>query len=66
MKCVICKGDIEKQYTSEGVMYWDKGNDAMPIADGRCCDKCDNDIVLPHKLADVIMNQGGNNDKSTE
>ena len=66
MKCVICKSEIEKHYTSEGVLHWDKGNNAMPIADGKCCDKCDNDIVLPHRLAEAILNQGGNNGKSTK
>ena len=40
MKCCICKGEIEKQYTEEGVMFWDQGNNAQPIDDGRCCNDC--------------------------
>ena len=35
MICVICQKEIEKQFTEEGVMYWDQGNDAEPIAAGR-------------------------------
>ena len=57
MICVICKNEIEKLYTSDGEMYWDQGNSAMPIAEGRCCDKCDQDIVLPHRLADAMINK---------
>ena len=57
MICVICKNEIEKLRTSDGEMDWDQGNDAMPIAEGRCCDKCDQDIVLPHRLADAMINK---------
>ena len=31
MICVICKKEIEKQYTPDGVMYWDQGHNAQPI-----------------------------------
>lgn len=61
MICVICKGEIEKHYTEEGVMYWDQGNNAQPVAHGICCDKCNLDIVLPHRLADIYLNKGDNN-----
>tara|TARA_R100001594_G_scaffold38402_2_gene69537 strand:- start:5129 stop:5317 length:189 start_codon:yes stop_codon:yes gene_type:complete len=61
MICVICKGEIEKHYTEEGVMYWDQGNNAQPVAHGICCDKCNLDIVLPHRLADTYLNKGDNN-----
>ena len=57
MICVICKNEIEEQYTEDGIMYWDQGNNAEPIAEGRCCDKCDQDIVLPHRLADAMINK---------
>ena len=61
MICVICKGEIEKHYTEEGVMYWDQGNNAQPVAHGICCDKCNLDIVLPHRLADIYLNKGYKN-----
>jgi hypothetical protein len=46
MKCVICHKDIEKQYTEDGIMYWDQGNNAEPIAEGRCCNHCNDTIVM--------------------
>lgn len=29
------------------------GNNAEPVNDGLCCDKCNNDIVIPRRLADI-------------
>lgn len=29
------------------------GNNAEPVNDGLCCDKCNNDIVIPRRLADL-------------
>lgn len=26
------------------------GNNAQPVNDGRCCDKCNRDIVIPARL----------------
>ena len=34
MKCIICKGEIEQKE------HWAEGNNAEPIAKGRCCDAC--------------------------
>jgi len=61
MQCVICKGEIEKQYTEEGVMYWDQGNNAQPIDDGRCCNECNATIVIPARLTEIKlrMNKSG-------
>lgn len=38
-KCCIC-----------GNEYAHYGNDAMPAMNGRCCDKCNNDIVVPLRI----------------
>jgi hypothetical protein len=38
--CAIC-----------GKPYQGFGCNAMPVANGQCCDKCDNLIVLPTRLA---------------
>ena len=51
MQCVICKGEIEVKKTPEGKVYWDTGNNAEPIADGRCCDVCNDSVVLSARLA---------------
>jgi len=50
MKCVICGNEIEKKYTPTGKMYWDKGNNALPVQQGRCCDYCNSHIVIPARL----------------
>jgi hypothetical protein len=61
MKCCICKGEIEKQYTEEGEMFWDQGNNAQPIDDGRCCNECNATIVIPARLTEIKlkMNKSG-------
>jgi hypothetical protein len=38
--CVIC-----------GEAYKGHGCNAIPVADGRCCDKCDALIVLPARMS---------------
>ena len=40
VKCCICGTVIEKQYGG-----WDQGNNAQPLADGRCCDMCDIKVI---------------------
>lgn len=44
IECCICKDPIPL------VGDWDKGNDAWPVADGRCCNDCDMAIVTPARL----------------
>lgn len=53
MECCICFGEIEKKYTPEGEMYWDRGNNPEPVSvdeDDRCCDFCNGYIVIPARL----------------
>ena len=53
LKCCICEGAIDKHYTPEGVMYWDKGHNPYPVKDGpddRCCDRCNATVVIPVRL----------------
>lgn len=40
--CGICYGNYEGM-----------GNDAMPVIDGRCCDKCNNSVVLSARLKNL-------------
>jgi len=40
MKCSICKNKIEK------VDGYDNSHNAMPVNDGRCCDKCNKEVVI--------------------
>ena len=46
MECVICKQDITADPNG-----WDGGCNAEPVASGQCCYVCDNNIVLPARLA---------------
>jgi len=40
MKCCLCKKEIPVE-----VNGWDQGNNAQPLADGRCCDSCNNKVI---------------------
>ena len=42
MKCCICRNQIEVHPLS----LWDRGNNAQPVMDGRCCDVCNDTVVL--------------------
>ena len=46
MKCTIC--GLEIKTDSDGI--WDGGHNAEPINEGRCCEKCNNTVVLPMRL----------------
>jgi hypothetical protein len=54
MECSICKETIEKHVDPKGKVYWDQGNNAEPINDGRCCDKCNMTVVIPARLGRII------------
>lgn len=44
MICCLCGKEIEVKGT------WKEGNSALPLKDGRCCDKCDMRKVIPARL----------------
>lgn len=44
MKCCLCRKEIEVVGT------WKEGNNAQPLKEGRCCDKCDITKVIPERL----------------
>ena len=45
LKCVICNEKITADPNG-----WEGGCNAMPVADGQCCYKCDMNVVLPARL----------------
>ena len=47
MKCVICSEMITPDKHG-----WDGGCNADPVANGQCCKRCDDTIVLPARLAE--------------
>ncbi len=57
MKCCICGGDVDKHYTPQGVMYWDKGHNPDPVKTGeddRCCDACNTNVVIPARFKTLL------------
>ena len=56
--CDICGKDIEWKYTEEGEPYWTSGHNARPLADGRCCDAC-NEVVVNYRMLQVIKRRRG-------
>lgn len=62
MECCICEKEIEKKYMTnpEGkeVMYWDQGENAQPVMDGRCCSACNWTVVIPARMADYTSRRG--------
>jgi len=41
ISCVLCGEKIRPNKAG-----WDKGHNAEPLADGRCCDQCNQLVVL--------------------
>ena len=48
--CVICGKPIDIHFKEDGTPYWSEGHNAEPVEIGRCCDKCQNEVVLPERL----------------
>lgn len=52
--CSICELPIPARGT------WTKGNNAQPINDGRCCYDCDEQVVIPKRIAMILASRRGN------
>ena len=46
MKCSICGNEIEVD-----CFGWDKGHNANPVNEDRCCDRCNMQVVIPARQA---------------
>ena len=56
MKCIICGKQIEKKlHPVTGEVYWDTGNNAEPVNSGRCCDGCNDTVVIPRRIRDMQL-----------
>lgn len=53
MRCEICSGNITRDGT------WSSGHNARPVAQGRCCDECNRDTVIPARALELRMANGG-------
>lgn len=49
-KCSICNRDF---------IGW--GNNAWPINDGRCCDLCNDFVVIPKRIENLYLNKNKEN-----
>lgn len=50
MECSICYGLIEPHRDQKGKIYWDQGHNAQPVNDGRCCDTCNETVVIRARI----------------
>lgn len=48
MLCSICFNEIP------AVGTWTEGNNAEPVNMGRCCNDCDNSVVIPARLNSMM------------
>ncbi len=50
MNCDICDNPIDIHYDKKGEAYWTEGHNARPVVNGRCCDKCTAEVVIPARI----------------
>tara|TARA_R100001463_G_scaffold28798_3_gene65856 strand:- start:5508 stop:5753 length:246 start_codon:yes stop_codon:yes gene_type:complete len=43
--CSLCYGIIDTEDNG-----WTEGHNAEPISDGRCCTKCNDELVMPARI----------------
>ena len=55
MKCSICTNQIKPDANG-----WDKGHNAWPINDEKCCGECNDSVVVPIRLAQFFNNKKTN------
>ena len=50
-RCCICSGKIKiLRDRKTGRILWVNGNNAWPVKDGICCDRCNAEEVLPARF----------------
>ncbi len=55
MECSICSNEIELNLMTG----WSSGHNAEPVKEGRCCDLCNQSIVIPTKMVNMFSNKEG-------
>ena len=58
--CCICNKPIPVKGT------WNLGNNAEPVANGRCCDDCNNNVVIPARVKEMYIRQGLTREEATK
>lgn len=46
-------GDKMKKCSICGKDFNEKGNNAVPVNEGVCCDRCNAEVVIPRRKADI-------------
>ena len=60
MICVICKEKITPDYDINGNEIWHGGHNPSPVADdGYCCSHCNDTIVTPSRVTEMIIELNG-------
>ena len=54
LKCDLCGGDIEQRKNDDGSVWWNEGHNAQPVSDGRACDACNTEKVIPARLGEIL------------
>ena len=44
--CCLCDKPLDVYKDDDGKVTYDDGNDALPLADGRCCNDCDFGVTI--------------------
>ena len=57
IECSICKNEIEKQLDEDGDILWDHGHNAEPVTEGRCCNDCNMNVVIPARITMMLKNR---------
>jgi hypothetical protein len=60
MKCVLCNEEIKTNAAG-----WDGGNNAEPLAEGRCCSTCNEDVILARMVEMGILKVTDTDDADT-
>ena len=50
MECSICSNEIELNPMNG----WSEGHNAEPVNGGRCCDLCNQSIVIPTRMVNMF------------
>ena len=52
LECVICGREIKEDPRIPG---WDRGHNAEPVKEGRCCDDCNSFVVIHARINDMFV-----------
>ena len=54
LKCSICEEKIDEQVIKNTKqVYWTEGHNAEPVNSGRCCSKCNAEVVIPKRRFNI-------------